>query len=111
MAVATSAHAEEKSGSRPLEPGVYCLKEGFVGVTGLGRDIPLGNFLMSVRLKRKARGYAVSFSNSMPDNPEILAAGTDNARVLRDGSLAFEFKDGWENLGHARVYPTGKWYW
>lgn len=108
MAVATPGQAEGRSGSRSLAPGLYCFKERLVGYTGSGPGIPLGNFLMSVRVKRNARGHAVSFSNSMPDSQEILTAETDKARVLRDGSLTFDFQDGWENLGRARLYPTGK---
>ncbi len=44
----------------------------------------------------------------MPDNPQILDVGTDDANVLSDGSLAFSFTDAWENEGRARVYPNGK---
>jgi hypothetical protein len=63
---------------------------------------------MSVQVMRKGQSFAVTFINSMPDSSEILAGETNDARLLKDGSLSFEFQDGWENLGRARVYPTGK---
>jgi hypothetical protein len=44
----------------------------------------------------------------MPDNPEILEGETDDASVLKDGSLAFSFTDGWGNEGRARLRPTGE---
>ena len=78
------------------------------GYTGTGHDLALGDFIMSVEIRRKGGRHAVSIANRMPDNPQILDAETNNARVLRDGSLAFSFTDGWENEGRARVYPKGK---
>lgn len=92
----------------PLAPGLYCSKQHIAGYTGTGHDYDLGNFLMSVEVKQKRGHYAVSFSNQMRDNSEILEAETDDARVLTDGSLAFRFTDGWNNEGKARVYRTGK---
>ena len=79
---------------------------GYTGVKG--HDIPLGDFIMSVEISRKDGRYAISIANRMPDNPQILDAETNNASVLRDGSLAFSFTDGWENEGRARVYPKGR---
>lgn len=78
------------------------------GYTGTGHDISLGDFIMSVEVSRKGGRYAVTIANQMPDNPQILDAETSDASVLRDGSLAFSFIDGWENEGRARVSPNGK---
>lgn len=92
----------------PIAPGLYCLKEPMTGYTGTGHDIPLGDFLMSVEVARNGGRYEVSIGNQMPDNSQMLEASTGNASVLRDGSLAFSFTDGWENEGRARVYPNGQ---
>jgi len=108
MAVAIAVPAQGNRTARPIAPGLYCLKEPMTGYTGTGHDIPLGDFIMSVEISRKGGRYAVSIANRMPDNPQILDAETGDASVLRDGSLAFSFTDGWENEGRARVYPNGK---
>lgn len=108
FALPLSAASEGEAIPRPLAPGTYCLKDELFGATGQGADIRLGNFLMEVTVLRRSSGYAVSFWNVMPDSPEILDAGTEDARILRDGSLAFEFTDGWENRGRARVRPNGR---
>lgn len=108
MVLPFSAAAEGKARPRPIAPGNYCLKEELLGHTGTGDDIRLGNFLMEVTVRQTPSGYAVSFWNVMPDSPEILQAETANARVLRDGSLAFGFIDGWNNSGRARVRPNGR---
>ena len=78
------------------------------GFTGTGKDVPLGDFLMAVQVERNGKRYAVSFSNKMPDNPEILQGDTADARLLKDGSLAFSFTDGWGNEGHAQLRPLAK---
>jgi hypothetical protein len=108
MALAVAVPAQGKRPTGPIAPGLYCLKQAMTGRTGTGQDIVLGNFIMSVRVIRKGGRYAVSIANRMPDNSEILSANTDDARVLRDGSLAFPFTDGWENQGRARVYLNGR---
>ena len=109
MAVAVSVPVKDKRTAHPIAPGLYCLKEPMTGYTGVkGHDIPLGDFIMSVEISRKDGRYAISIANRMPDNPQILDAETNNASVLRDGSLAFSFTDGWENEGRARVYPKGR---
>jgi hypothetical protein len=108
MALAMAVPAQGKGTARPLAPGLYCLKEPMTGYTGTGHDIPLGDFIMSVEIGKRGGRYAVSIANRMPDNPEILDVGTRDASVLRDGSLAFSFTDGWENQGRARVYPNGR---
>jgi hypothetical protein len=92
----------------PIAPGMYCLNEPLTGYTGTGHDIELGNFLMVVEVTKKRGRYAISIGNQMPDNPQILEAETNDARVLRDGSLAFRFTDSWDNEGRARVYRNGK---
>jgi hypothetical protein len=94
--------------TQPIPLGRYCLKEPLTGFTGTGHDIELGNFLMAVEVTKKRGRYAISISNQMPDNPQILDAETNDASILRDGTLAFRFTDGWNNEGRARVYPTGK---
>ena len=108
MAVAMAMPVQSKRTAHPIAPGLYCLKEPMTGYTGTGHDIPLGDFIMSVEVSRKSGRYAVTIANRMPDNPQTLGAETSNASVLRDGSLAFSFSDGWENEGRARVYPNGK---
>jgi hypothetical protein len=108
IALPLSAASEGKATPRPLAPGNYCLKEELFGETGQGANIQLGSFLMEVTVRRRSSGYAVSFWNVMPDNQEILQGDTEDARILRDGSLAFEFTDGWENRGRARVRPNGR---
>jgi hypothetical protein len=107
IAIAVAVPAQGKPPAGPIAPGLYCLKEAMNGYTGSGQDIPLGDFIMSVRVSRTGGRYAVSIASRMPDSPEILSAETDAARVLRDGSLAFSFTDGWENRGRARVAPDG----
>jgi hypothetical protein len=94
--------------ARPLAPGHYCLKEALLGYTGQGPDIQLGSFLMEVTVLRTRSRYAVSLWNAMPDSQEVLEAGTDDAQLLHDGSLAFAFVDGWSNRGRARVRPNGR---
>jgi len=108
MAVTIAVPVQGKRTAQPIAPGLYCLNEPMTGYTGTGHDIPLGDFIMSVEISRKGGRYAVSIANRMPDNPQILDAETGDASVLRDGSLAFSFTDGWENEGRARVYPNGK---
>lgn len=108
MAVAISVPVQGKQSAAPIAPGLYCLKEPMTGYTGTGHDIPLGDFIMSVEVNRKGGRYVVTIANQLPDNPQILDAETNDASVLRDGSLAFSFTDGWENEGRARVYPNGK---
>lgn len=78
------------------------------GYTGTGTDIELGNFRMIVQVSKKRGRYAITISNQLPDNPQILKVETNNASVLRDGSLAFQFTDGWNNEGRARLYRNGK---
>jgi hypothetical protein len=108
MAAAISVPVQGKPTAPPIAPGQYCLKEPMTGYTGTGHDIPLGDFVMSVEIRRNGGRYAVSIANRMPDNPQILDAETSDAGVLRDGSLQFPFTDGWENEGRARVYPNGR---
>lgn len=66
-----------------------------------------GHFLMSVEIAQAEGRHAVSFSNKMSDSAELLAAETDSAALLPDGSLEFAFTDGWGNQGSARIYRTG----
>lgn len=108
IAVVIAEPVQGERSAAPISPGLYCLKESITGYTGTGRDIPLGDFIMSVRVSRKGGRYGVGIANRMPDNPETLKAETSNATVLDDGSLAFSFTDGWGNEGRARVYSTGK---
>lgn len=108
MTAAISVPVQGKPAPVPIAPGQYCLKEPMTGYTGTGHDIQLGDFIMSVEIRRNGRRHAVSIANRMPDNPQILDAETSDANVLRDGSLRFSFTDGWENEGQARVYPNGK---
>lgn len=91
----------------PIGPGRYCVKEQVKGISGDGEEIALGYFLMSVEIGATAGQYAVSFSNGMRGSDEILAAATDRATILPDGSLEFAFTDGLDNQGSARIYPTG----
>ena len=107
-AVSVSVPVEGKQSAAPIAPGMYCQKEPVTGFTGTGHDIPLGDFIMSVEVRRKSGRYAVTIANQMPDNPQVLEAEASDATVLRDGSLAFSFTDNWENKGRARVYRTGK---
>lgn len=108
MVFAIAAPAQSKRMAPPIAPGLYCIKEPMAGYTGTGHDIALGDFIMSVEIRRKGGRHTVTIANRMPDNPQILDAETNNASVLRDGSLAFSFTDGRDNEGRARVFPTGK---
>src|SRR5689334_22061406 len=105
VSLAFTAQAEGKRHAAPIAPGLYCIKEPMTGYTGTGHDIALGDFIMSAEIRKKGGRYAISIANRMPDNPQILNVETNDARLLRDGSLAFSFTDGWENEGRARVYP------
>ena len=108
--ILASSAAQAKNGRsvQPLAPGQYCLRQHLSGFTGTGQDIDLGDFLMTVEVTVDRGRYAVEIANQMPDNPQILEASTDNATLMRDGSLSFRFTDEWDNQGKARLYPDGK---
>jgi hypothetical protein len=97
--LALSAAGRADAAARPPEPGSYCLKQDVEG---------LGSFRMEVRVRRTGSRYGLWFMNVMPDNPQILHAETDRARILADGSLTFAFTDGWFNRGRARFWPNGR---
>lgn len=92
------------SSPAPLDAGRYCTRSELVGDTGRG-TFPLGTFWMTVDVeKRDGRTY-VGFANGMPDSGEILTTEPVEASALRDGTLRFEFTDGWGNLGEGRLGP------
>lgn len=103
-----AARADSVSAVPPIAPGKYCMNEPITGSTGAGHGTDLGTFRMLVQVRKKSGRYAISISNQLPDNPQVLDVETDNASVQRDGSLAFRFTDGWDNTGRARVYRNGK---
>lgn len=98
----------ERSLAATLSPGRYCLKREMLGYTGTGKDVPLGPFLMQIRVTETPAGYGMSFWNKMPDSPQILTAQTDVARITTDGGLVFDFTDGWSNQGRIQVSADGE---
>lgn len=106
--IGISSRPAEHSLAAPLSPGRYCLKSEMLGFTGTGKDVPLGPFLMQIRVTETPVGYGMAFWNKMPDSPQILFAQTDVARITADGGLVFDFTDGWSNQGRIRVGSDGR---
>ena len=91
----------------PLGAGRYCTRSELVGHTGQGATIPLGTFWMGVDVETRDGRTYVGFANQMPDSGEILTTEPVEASTLPDGTLRFEFTDGWGHLGEGRLSPSG----
>jgi hypothetical protein len=108
MALAVAVPAQGSALLGPIAPGLFCLKEAMTGYTGTAQEISARQLHYDSPSKQKGRSLRLSIANRMPDDPEILSAESNDARIYRDGSLAFPFTDGWENQGRARVYRNGR---
>jgi hypothetical protein len=103
---AECAFASAASAAAPT-PGRYCAHESVSGAMG-SEEILLGDFLMTVDVQRRGARLYVGFMNRMPDSDQMLFVAPVRALSMRDGSLRFEFDDGWGNRGEGRFDSNGR---